>query len=435
VYDAPLCALAEPGTEQNITEADIQALAPQLRFNSSHDRLSLPDPERTDGKQLQRLRELTPDTATVLQSALDSDRARVQKPEDVARGLITSKPQSRRVLFARVGWMTYYAGSQTGDEKPIGGGENNKKNIGHEVFNFADFGGRLYGYVSPTNGRINLERIDPKAGNRNRLDDVLVIFVAKQRIIGWYRGATVHKTEVKFPSDVSIEIRKRLEKAKTKNFKLENYRFECPVERAVLLPTHERTHEIPGGVKGGFGQSNVCYPYQNSGKRKSASWMSEAVSYVLSYDKENLLKNPNADNESDEAATISQEQAAGFQSNAAIRRAVEKFAMAKAHSALVAKGYKKLKDTAKFKPYDYTCERDGKDFFVEVKGTQTPGKTLILTRGEVKHIGSHADQCILVLIHSVSVSGKRDIRVSGGKAVVRESWRVRDEDLSPVVSG
>jgi hypothetical protein len=54
VYDAPLVALAEPGTEQDIIEADIQELALQLRFESSHDRL---DPERTAGQQLQRLRE------------------------------------------------------------------------------------------------------------------------------------------------------------------------------------------------------------------------------------------------------------------------------------------------------------------------------------------------------------------------------------------
>ena len=59
VYDAPLVALAEPGTEQDIIEADIQQLASQLRFNSSHDRLSLPHPERIDGKQLQSVRELT----------------------------------------------------------------------------------------------------------------------------------------------------------------------------------------------------------------------------------------------------------------------------------------------------------------------------------------------------------------------------------------
>jgi hypothetical protein len=341
-------------------------------------------------------------------------------------------PYPRRVLFARVGWMTYYAGPQSGDEKPIGGGENNKKNIGHEIFNFTNFGGRLFGFVSTPKGHISFERIEPTSGQQDRLDDVLVVFVARQRIIGWYRGATVHRASAKFPFPVETEIRKRLKKAGTTNFKLESYRFECRFEDAVLLPRHERTHQVPGNVKGGFGQSNLCYVYQKSGKRKSTSWISEAVSYVLNYNKENLLKNPNADNESDEAATISQEQSAGFQSNVTIRRAVEKFAMTKAHSAFAAKGYKHLKDTANFKPYDYTCERDGNEFFVEVKGTQTPGKTLILTRGEVEHIGSHADQCILVLVHSVSVSGKKTIRVSGGKTEVKESWRLRSEDLSPI---
>lgn len=76
VYDAPLVALAEPRTEQDIIEADVQKLASQLRFNSSHDRLSLPDSERTDGKQLQSLRELTLEASAVLQSVLDSGGAK-----------------------------------------------------------------------------------------------------------------------------------------------------------------------------------------------------------------------------------------------------------------------------------------------------------------------------------------------------------------------
>jgi hypothetical protein len=417
VYDAPLVALAKSGTEEDIIEADIQELEFQLRFESTHDRL---DPERPLGQQLQSLRELTLETSKVLQLVLDSQYAK------------TPNHFPRRVLFARVGWMKYYAGPQTGDEKPIGGGKNNKKNIGHELFNFKNFGEHLYGFVRSMDRRINLERIDP-TNKGDSLNDVLVVFVAKQRIIGWYRGATVHKTELTFPSDVSKEIRKRLKQAKTKHFRLERHSFECSVENAVLLPMHERTHEIPGGVKGGFGQYNVCYPYESGGKRKSGTWINEAVSYVLSYDKENLLKNPNADNESEEAATMSQEQAAGFQSNPAIRRAIETFAMNEARAALVDKHYTNFKNTSKSKPYDYTCERDGKNFFVEVKGTQTLApKTLILTRGEVKHITNHTDQCILVFVHSVKVSANGTAQVSGGTTEVRESWTLRPADLCPV---
>lgn len=54
---------------------------------------------------------------------------------------------------------------------------------------------------------------------------------------------------MKFPFPVVTEIRKRLKKAGTKNFELESYRFECRFEDAVLLPRHERTHEVPGGVR------------------------------------------------------------------------------------------------------------------------------------------------------------------------------------------
>ena len=156
----------------------------------------------------------------------------------------------------------------------------------------------------------------------------------------------------------------------------------------------------------------------------------DTVSYVLNYRKENLLTNKIADIESEEAATVSQEQAAGFQSNPAIRRAVEEYAMSKAHSTLAAMGYTNLTDTSKLRPYDFTCERHGKSFYVEVKGTQTTGTALILTRGEVEHINSHPDDCILVLVRSVNVSVKET--VSGGETHVTESWKLHPDDLRPV---
>jgi hypothetical protein len=67
-----------------------------------------------------------------------------------------------------------------------------------------------------------------------------------------------------------------------------------------------------------------------------------------------------------------------------------------------------------------------------VKGTQTSGKTLILTSGEVKHVQNKDKACILVLVHSVSVAGMKTIRVSGGTVNVRENWRVQPGDLKPM---
>jgi len=62
---------------------------------------------------------------------------------DAATKLATEiKPTMRipsvteRVLLARIGYMTYYAGSQSGDERPKHGGAYNDGNIGHELYNF-----------------------------------------------------------------------------------------------------------------------------------------------------------------------------------------------------------------------------------------------------------------------------------------------------------
>jgi hypothetical protein len=348
-----------------------------------------------------------------------------------ARAVSSALP--RHVLFVRVGSMTYYAGPQSGDERPKGGGGYNKKNVGHELFNFSDFGGRLFVFFRAKNNRINLARIAPTARAADSLDDVLVVFVARQHIIGWYGSATVHKRRTRFPATVAKQVADRINQTGMKGFTLKGYCFEGSKNNATLLPTRERKYPIPGNVKGGFGQSNVCYPYRSNGKLKASRWMEDAISYVLNYDKENLLKNPNAENESDEVAAISQEQGAGFLSNPAIRREIEEFAMIKARSALRAKGYRNFKNTATLHPYDYTCERVHKTFFVEVKGTQTTGKTVILTRGEVNHVNNNnKGDCILVLVHSVLVSGTKNPRVSGGVTEVRESWTLRHEDLSPI---
>jgi len=105
---------------------------------------------------------------------------------------ITPSAKPTRVLFARIGWMKRYAGPQEGDERPKGGGRYNKKNVGHELFNFAELNGRFYGFARAKNGRVKLTRIDPDAKKAEKLDDVLVIFVARQCIVGWYRNASVY---------------------------------------------------------------------------------------------------------------------------------------------------------------------------------------------------------------------------------------------------
>jgi hypothetical protein len=138
-----------------------------------------------------------------------------------------------------------------------------------------------------------------------------------------------------------------------------------------------------------------------------------------------------ADRQAKDRAASAQEQSAGFQSNPAIRRAVEAYSMKMALALLNSKGYKNITDTSLSNPYDYTCEKDGQEFFIEVKGTQTAGNTIMLTRNEVENVRKNPKSCVLILVHSVTVSGKNLIKVSGGTTEVREDWKLRPEELKP----
>lgn len=72
IWKAPLHVIAKEGKAMRSVSIDIQALAPNLRFNSENDRLTLDNKDRTDGRQLQKLRELSTGTVKQLQTVLES---------------------------------------------------------------------------------------------------------------------------------------------------------------------------------------------------------------------------------------------------------------------------------------------------------------------------------------------------------------------------
>src|SRR5712692_5156020 len=81
---------------------------------------------------------------------------------------------SNRVLFARIGYMKYYAGPQPGDERPKHGGKYNREKIGHEVYNFHRASGWVYGYVQPyikerADVTLNLGRIDRSSAKKDTI--------------------------------------------------------------------------------------------------------------------------------------------------------------------------------------------------------------------------------------------------------------------------
>jgi len=154
------------------------------------------------------------------------------------------------MLFCNVGWMNNYDGIN-GDSIDRGGAYN-KHSIGHEVCNFSDIDGTLYGYVQPT-GQIKIEKLGANK-NDNSINEVTVVWTAGPDsggtvVIGWYKDATVYRDAQKIEKPTKLQ----------KENGLIEYRIKAPANKAVLLSVEQRELIIPRRVKGGIGQSNVWF--------------------------------------------------------------------------------------------------------------------------------------------------------------------------------
>ncbi|POF43402.1 HNH endonuclease [Pseudomonas laurylsulfativorans] len=154
------------------------------------------------------------------------------------------------IIFCNIGWMERYDGID-GDSIQRGGSYNNDS-IGHEVCNFTNANGKVYGYVQST-GRISVEKLGAKKGEEYA-DGVTVVWTAGPdsggtAVVGWYKNATVYR-ELQRISKPSKNHRKN---------EIEVYRISASAGDVRLLPAYEREFMIPRAVKGGIGQSNVWY--------------------------------------------------------------------------------------------------------------------------------------------------------------------------------
>jgi hypothetical protein len=144
-----------------------------------------------------------------------------------------------------------------------------------------------------------------------------------------------------------------------------------------------------------------------------------------------FIGKPPEDVDTNDHATATVETRAGFQSDPDIREAVERLAMKAARIYLAEAGYSKIKDTSESKPYDFTCERNGRTWFVEVKGTQTKGDAVALTNNEKTHAEENLTNSILFVLHSVKVEMGKKPKASGGKQRILKPWDVSKGILKP----
>ena len=326
-----------------------------------------------------------------------------------------------RVVVARIGWMKYYADSQPGDERPIGGGEYNKEHKGSEIVNFRNVGGFLYGYARTGNKKrgLNLRCIDPRASG-DSLQDCTIIFVAKrpkiggQVIVGWY-----HDCELYAELHETSDQRLYLAKAETAD--------------AVLVPLEDRTLEVQRGKRGkrGMGQANVFYRFDRYGRPRK--W-EKLIAYVQRYQGRNWLNETSRDEDGTIAeihqALSARRSGQGRIPDSETRRKIEDHAMNAANRYYKRKGYKVR---IQGKRYDLECIKGKRKLFVEVKGTTLSGETVWLTAGEVNWAREHPGQMELFVLRLITVEQESSTPVvKGGQQVIVSPWRVEDSRLRPL---
>jgi hypothetical protein len=336
--------------------------------------------------------------------------------------------ENTKILFARIGYMKYYQGPQKDDEQPIRGGSFNKHKIGHEVFNFMKTDGTIYGYFKASQkDYINLKRIDPKAVNQDRVDNVLVIWFAPnpidkgQVIVGWYKNATVYRSLIN-----------RKQPRELQNY---SYNVSCSEENAILLPITKRKYQMGHNIKtklGNPGQANAFYIFDDKLNLKDFSspinaWIPKAIEYVESYN------GPSISTFEDVVAeeintTVFASGGQGFQSDIKKRLIIEKYAMDECRKYFENKGYK-LKNVSNTHSYDFEATKSGKKILIEVKGTETAGNKIILTKKEVDIALKYSDKMILFLVHSIILEKNK---VKSKKVKKISPWKIDKSKLTPI---
>jgi hypothetical protein len=116
----------------------------------------------------------------------------------------------------------------------------------------------------------------------------------------------------------------------------------------------------------------------------------------------------------------------GFQINQKIKKNIEKLSMKMARIFFEKQGYNVI-DHSKKHPYDFYCSKDKDVLFVEVKGTQTLGEQIILTRNEVQFAKKNKDNMVLYVLSQVKTN--KDESATGGIENIIMPWKIIDDNL------
>ena len=280
-----------------------------------------------------------------------------------------------KIIFLNTAWMERYEGLSESDHKMTGGGAFvDEKGYGHDMFNFKNINGKVYGYVQPV-GRNNLQRLGASK-NAECIEGVLAIFTAKYKeggtyIVGWYWDAKFYRD----CQDSELDER---------NYKGEifGYYVCADAKNATLLNIDERASfpRIPKGV-GGMGRSNVWYADKDI--PKIIEFKKEVLKQIKSYEK----KNGNQ-----------KKLRHSSQVNTELKKQVEQRAVEKVKEEYSLRGFIVKSVEHENLGWDLEALREGIELKIEVKGLSGNILSVDLTPNEYKNMKKYKDSYRLCVV-------------------------------------
>lgn len=276
------------------------------------------------------------------------------------------------ILFFNTAWMDFYEGINEDTEIHGGGSYVEEYGYGHEIYNFKNIKGKVYGYAQP-NGRNNLERLGAEKDAESLLG-VLLIFTATHKdggtfIVGWYKNATVYSQY----QETRMKERKYCDE-------YIGYYAVADAKDAVLLNRDERVmlfEPIPKG-KGGMGHSNVWYADADNMK----DFKKRVARFIDTYEKKKVRRQPTT------KKCISSD----------IRKEIEIVAVKKVTEYYKSLGYEVTSVEAENVGWDLEVKRKRTIFRVEVKGTSGSNISVDLTPNEYKNMQLYKNSYRLAIV-------------------------------------
>lgn len=124
----------------------------------------------------------------------------------------------------------------------------------------------------------------------------------------------------------------------------------------------------------------------------------------------------------------------GFRIGVAERQAIEQYAMQVAIAHYEEQGWS-VEDVSATCSYDLMCKRNGgEELHVEVKGTTSDGKQILLTANEVEHARYRYPHVALFVLTNIKIerTSTGEIRPSGGEKLPIDQWNVDEGVLTPL---